>query len=266
MDLKGKKYLYANGSSLLSGGGFEPIELRTEIREKYKEKGIELPDSQLECSFPYLLSKKLGLECINDSKSGSGVDRMIRTTFEWIEKNEDKIGDTLFLLEPPVGIRLDFYIKEWNEYGIINAHKNNEGEYPFTLVKDWFTDNELERIGWNTKYYESITKYFNNFYDEELFRKKEDYTLLFFVSYLNQKNIDYVITLPNIHDNFTEKEIMQVIPNERNIDLFLDNCGLWRYCEIKGWLIKDEVDFDDNHIGFYGNQKISEKVFEFFKQ
>lgn len=264
MNLTNKKYLYSNGSSLLIGAGFEPKEFRPEIREKYEEKGIELPQTQLECSFPYLLSQKLGLECINQAKSGIGLDGLVRTTFEWIEKNQDKIEKTVFLLEIPAGIRLDWYVKKWNEFGIINAHKNNEGEYPFTLVKDWFLDDPQEQINWNQEFYEPITQYFNNFYDEDVFRKGEDSKFLFFLSYLKQMNIDYLVSLPFLNSDFIESQVKKIVSNKENLNRFLNENTIWRYCQLNKWLISDEIDFDDSHIGFYGNQNIAEKLYKYF--
>lgn len=265
MDLSTKKYLYSNGSSLLIGAGFEPKEFRPEIREKYEEKGIELPKTQLECSFPYLLSQKLGLECINQAKSGIGLDALVRTTFEWIEKNEDKLEQTVFLLEIPAGIRLDWYVKKWNEFGILNAAKNNKGEYPFTLVKEWFLDDPDEQVQWNNEFYESITQYFNNFYDEDIFRKGEDAKLLFFLSYLEQIGLDYYVSLPFLHSQFVENQLNRIIPEHKNLNIFLNNSNIWRYCEENEWLIQHEVDDNDTHIGFFGNQKLSEKLYEYFK-
>lgn len=266
MDLSKKKYLYANGSSVLIGAGFEPKHLRPEIRQKYEDKGVELPESQVECSFPYMLSQKLGLECINQSKSGIGLDALVRTTFEWMEKNHDKFDETLFLIEIPAGIRLDWYVKKWNEYGIINAHKNNQGEYPFTLVKDWFTDDPEEQIKWNLEFDEPITQYFNNFYDEDVFRKQEDAKLLFFLSYLEQIGIDYFVSLPNLGEDFVKEQIYKVVPEYKNLNIYLNHSTVWRYCEDNRWLISDEVDDNDSHIGFFGNQKIATKLYEYITQ
>jgi hypothetical protein len=257
-----KKYLYSVGSSLLVGTGFEPKHLRPEIRQKYEDKGIELPENQYDIAFPNQMAKKLGLECINESKSGSGMDYMIRTTFEWIEKNQDKVDQTIFLLEASGGIRLDWYVKKWNEFAIVNAAKNNEGEYPFTLVKDWFLDNPDEQIQWNNEFYEPITQYFNNFYDEDIFRKIEDSKFLFFLSYLNQKGIDYLVSVASIANDFVSQEIEKIIPIQNNLNYYLSNMSIWRYCEHKKWLISDEVDYPDSHIGFFGNQYISDKLVE----
>lgn len=266
MELKNKKYLYSNGSSLSAGGGFEPINLRTEIREKYKEKGIDLPKTQLECSFPYLISKNLGLECINESTSGAGLDRMIRTTFDWIANNQDKLDKTIFLLEPPVGVRLDFYVKEWNDFGILNAAKNSNNIFDFTLVKEWFVYSEEEQEEWNKKYEREIAGYLNNFFDEDISRQIQNSSLLFFVSFLNQINVDYFITLPVVFQKYTKDKLNEIIPINSNINAFLKTSTLWRYCEKEKWFIKDEVNFEDYHIGYYGNYNIANKLTKFIKQ
>jgi hypothetical protein len=263
MDLSTKKYLYANGSSVSAGGGFEEYKYRTDIRNSYKNKGIDLPTTQIECSFPYIISQKLGLECINDSKSGGGIDRMIRTTFEWIKKNKSKVSQTIFLLEPQNGIRLDWYIKEWNDFGILNAHLNSNGEYPFTLVKDWFTDDESEQQEWNHKYYEPINQFFNNFYDENVYSQNEELKLIFFLAYLNQKNIDYLISIPHLH---YKSEVYNVVPKNKNINKFLENDGAWDYCRKNKWLISDEINNEDNHIGYFGNKKIADTILEIINE
>lgn len=263
MDISTKKYLYANGSSVTIGGGFEPLNLRTEVREKYKNKGIELPETQLECSYPYFASKKLGLQCINQAKSGSGIDRMIRTTFDWILKNPNKIKKTIFLFEPQTGIRLDWYVSEWNDFGILNSHYDENGEYPFTLVKDWFEDNFDEQVKWNEKYQKSIKSYFDNFYDHEVHFRMELSKLIFFVSYLNQKGIDYLLSLPNGGDWDLLQELESITPTENQINTALGGYEVWHYAHEKKLLISDEVDFEDNHIGFYGNKEIGNKIYEY---
>lgn len=258
-----KNYLYINGSSISAGGGFEEYKYRKEIRDIYKSKGIELSETQVECSFGHYISKEYNLQLINHSKSGSGIDRMIRTTFDWIIKNKLKSKETLFILEPQIGIRLDWYVEEWKEYGILNAHLNEKGEYPSTLVKDWFTDDSGEQNLWNEKYENHISGYLNNFYNENVFLKNEIYKLIFFVSYLNDNNLDYIISIPDLVDEDLKIELNKVVPSKSKLNSFLKNMDLWSYCLNNKWLISDEIDFDDNHIGFEGNQKIAKKIIEF---
>lgn len=258
MDLTNKKYLYANGSSVTAAGGFEEYKYRKSIRDKYTKKGIDLPESQLECSIPYFVSKELGLECINDSKSGLGLEGLIRTTFDWMRKNKSKFDKTIFLIEVPAGVRVDLYIKEWGDYGLLNAAKNEKGEYPFTLGREWFKDDPDEHNKWNHDFYEPITQFFNNFYDEDIFRKSEDMRLLFFLSYLELKGIDYFISLPHLHSTFVRSELDKIVPKHKNLNILLNDNTIWRYCEINNWLISDEIEDGDAHPGYIGSQKMGE--------
>jgi hypothetical protein len=165
MNLYKKKYLYINGSSISSGGGFEEYEYRKDVRYAYLEKGIELPKTQIECTYGFHISEHFNLKLINEAKSGSGIDRLIRSTLDWILNNKDKIDNTIFIFEIQSGIRLDWYVNEWKDYGVLNAHLSSDGTYPFTLVKDWFKDNQTEQIKWNEKYKSHIDGYFNNFFE-----------------------------------------------------------------------------------------------------
>lgn len=94
MRIDNKKYLYSNGSPISNGGGFE-MDI---TRKMYKTKGIDIPPTQLECSYPFILSQKLGLECINES-GWERTSQIIETTKEWLDSNKDKIGETIFILE-----------------------------------------------------------------------------------------------------------------------------------------------------------------------
>jgi hypothetical protein len=264
--LSDKKYIYANGTSVTAGGGFEPYEYRNDVRDAYKScKDNELPDSQIECTYPYFLKKQIGnIELINDAKCGSGIERLVRTSMDWIENNQDKLNETIFIFEAQFGIRLDWYVNEWQDFGILNAAKNMKGEYPFNLVKTWYIDDMAEQIGWNEKYKDAIDSYMNNFFDGDLQFKKEINLLILFVSYLNQLNLDYYISLPSSLDSiFKIKDLFnKLIPHRKNLSLCF-NTDIWNYCKLNKLLISDEVDDGDNHIGYYGAQKVAFMIYDF---
>lgn len=265
MNLTDKKYLYINGSSISEAGGFEEYQYRNDVRDEYKNANITLNDKQEECSYGYFISKELNLKLVNESKSGSGVERLIRKTTSWIFNNEDKIKDTLFLLEPQPGIRLDWFVKKWNSYGILNAAKNEQGKYPFTLVKQWYKDNRLEQISWNEEFLRPIDNFFDNFFDEDIQFEKEINTFLFFITWLNSRKINYLITLPNALPLHIEEELKKIIPFYKNLNNIFDNLGVWEYSKKNKWLISDEVNHTDNHIGFNGNKFVANKIIKHLK-
>lgn len=264
MDIKSKKYLYANGSSITCGGGFEKD---SETRKAYKQKGIEIPDTQLECSYPYLLSQLLGLECVMEAKSGGGIDRMIRTTWEWIFNNKDKVSETLFILEPQVGIRLDWWVESEQTYGIVNAHLDGWYNRIYTIVEDWFDDSKEKKMRWRGKYQALINDYFKEFHNEKEYLKLELQKLLFFVSYLNEQNIDYLISIPNTDHLDIQREILDIIPDENNLFPLFDFNGIFEYGTKMGLLIKDEVvEVTDFHLSWGGNNNMANLIYKFIKQ
>ena len=280
MNLYKKKYLYANGSSVTAGGGFEPIEKRTDVRPFYEQKGIKLPDTQIECSYPYFIAKKLNLELINEAKSGSGIDRLIRTTLDWILANEDIVDQTIFILEPQVGIRLDWYVFEWQDYGVLNAHRNGQGEYPFTLVKEYFEDDVEEQIDWNLKYKSAIDGYFSNFYDPDEQYKSEFKRLILFLEFLNSRKIDYLVSMPSHLDFGLYEQFKKVIPKKCNLFYAFKEAiakaspngwattgptCVWEYARYSEILIYNETDSEDNHIGYKGNQIVADIITDYIR-
>lgn len=263
MNLYNKKYLYVNGSSVSVGGGFEPYTFRTDIRDSYREMGVSLPETQTECSYPYMISQELGLTLINESKSGSGVDRLIRKTLQFIFENGDKINDTIFILELQMGLRLDWYVEEWGKYGVLNASYNpfefnkNNTNYPFTLVQEWHVDDAEEQNKWNQKYNNDIKGYLNNFFNHDIHFKRESDKILMFISFLNQLKLDYLISIPeHLPDNY-KNILSNILPDKNNLNKLFLGMELWKFSEKFKLLIRDEVSHSDNHLGYAGNKKIS---------
>ena len=261
--LLNKKYIYVNGTSISEGGGFEPYEYRTDVRDSYS---IELPSTQLECSYPYFLYKEIqsnqNIELINEAKCGSGIERMVRKSMEWIGKSGDKIKDTLFIFEPQFGIRIDWYVNEWQDFGILNSSKYMKGKYPFTLVKRWFYDDDKKQKKWNEKYKEIIHSYMNNFFNADVQQQKDCNLLILFLCYLNQLNLDYFITIPTSTPDNTKKILREVTPKHKNLE-YCFGTDLWNYCRVNKMLILNETKINDIHIGFYGNKKVGNLLFKY---
>lgn len=266
MKLDSKKYLYANGSSITCAGGFETNNPKFDIRYSYEMQDIEIPKTQIECSYPYILAEKLGLECINQAKSGGGIDRMIRTTWEWIFQNKDRVEETIFILEPQVGIRLDWWMESEKTYGIVNAHFDGWYNKIYTIVEDWFEDSREKKMRLRGKYQELINDYFKEFHNESEYLKLELQKLLFFVSYLNEQKIDYIISIPNTDHLDIQREILDIIPKENDLFPTLDYNGIFEYGQKMGLLIKDETEHEDFHLSWTGNNTMADIIHRFIKQ
>lgn len=268
-------HLYVGGTSVTKGGGFENN--RTDIRPLYKEKyNIDLPDIEF-CSYASVLASNLGVSGLtNDAKCGSGTKRIIRKATEFIVNTEydnrvdlDKHYTYHFEFQP--GIRDDVWFSKENEYGICNASWNDRDKrYQFSLVKEWFTEEETNQR-YDETYGEDYQKYIDNHFDEVEYHKNESRMIMNFIGWLDSLPLRKYYTFSIGHfDNcyyITEEgERKDMREHPRCINRYLDGKDLWNYAHDMKWLISDEVDNDDNHIGYFGSRKIGNKLTSIFAE
>jgi len=92
------KYLYSNGCSYTEGYGLDNPE-----KERYSK----------------FLANKFTAEDINQSAGGGSNQRIFRTTYNWISQNQDKLKDTLFVIQLSYPVRNEIWVnRTWrDEYG-----------------------------------------------------------------------------------------------------------------------------------------------------
>jgi len=90
------KYLFCNGCSFVYGENAGHL-------FNYDR------DWNAKLRFSKLLADKLGLEEINIAANGESNHYTVRTTYDWIEANKDKVKDTIFVLGATEPSRLEFY-------------------------------------------------------------------------------------------------------------------------------------------------------------
>ena len=255
-----KFYLYTNGTSVTAGGGFEEYQYRTDVRDAYFKKQIELPKTQLECSYPFYIAKELNVNLINDAKSGSGVGRMVRTTYNWMHKNKNKLKDTLFLLEFQLGVRIDFYISEYNEYLVLNAYINENDEISWTVVKEWYKQDKNEINSITEKYREKIETYLYNFWNIFHQEKRDRMETELLIGYLESLKLDYIVSI-----DYNTSSLIDKIVSSKSVKNILDGATILQYANHNKQIIYDEVDANDNHISYTGNQLIGNKIASYIK-
>jgi len=253
--MKKKFYLYTNGTSVTAGGGFEEYQYRKDVRDAYHKKQIKLPEAQVECSYPYFISKELGINLINDAKSGSGVSRLVRTTYNWIHKNKHKIKDTIFLLEFQLGVRIDFYINEYNDYLVLNAYINEKDEISWTVVKEWFKQDSNEINFINEKYKEKVETYLYNFWNILEQEKRDRMETELLIGYMESLKLDYIVSI-----DYNTSSLLDKIIFSKSVKNVLDDATVLQYANHNKLIIYDEVDVNDNHISYTGNKLIGEKI------
>jgi len=165
------KYLYANGCSIAAG-----TELESENR------------------FTSLVSKKLELEEINEALANGSNDRIFRKTFSWIANNQDKIDETIFLIQ-------------WTHHGRLEVYQGEAELYHSSWDKlniSDFYDYALELKG-KTIYYYNEGKIYNSRTNSwykaidsprELMRVSSDKTIRYIASlqnYFTHNNLKYIM-------------------------------------------------------------------------
>ena len=100
--MKDYKYLVANGCSFVQGSGLH------DLLPNWPVKNVE-------GRFSDVLSKKLNCQEINIAAGGAGNDKIVRTTFEWVEQNKEKL-DTLIILGLSDWARKEIWVNEKNMY------------------------------------------------------------------------------------------------------------------------------------------------------
>ncbi len=105
--MKNYKYLVVNGCSFAKGQGCENVE---------------------EERFSKLLSDKLICEEVNIAKGGGSNDRAFRTTFDWIQENQDKVKESLFIIGLTELYRKDFYSNVRKRYTAISVPELYHGQ------------------------------------------------------------------------------------------------------------------------------------------
>jgi hypothetical protein len=115
--MKTIKNIVIVGTSFTAGGGFEEISEVRKILTKYET----IPAKMEDCAWPAFLKKNLnGINVYNLAIPGAGIDYLIRTTTEWINKNPIIYKDTLFLLEMSGYGRLELWSNEFDRYLVCN--------------------------------------------------------------------------------------------------------------------------------------------------
>ena len=272
--------IYINGSSLSCGGS---LEVNSQFYKYYTENLNQNKwNSEKEVSYGNLLANKLVIECINDSKQGGGLDRLIRKTFDYIDTLSDlEIEKTLFLFDIPLQpSRIELYSKEFQDYFVVSVHNKY---YP-VKIDDRVINSKISfsraytKKDYNLKYDEylnhdkKINEFVDEYYDFEVEIKRMVRQLILFYNFLDNKKINYNIDLND--SLFTasgfDKNALILYKNNYSHKLnpnILEMKTIWELSVKQGWRICDEIsDTTDSHLGYFGNQKYSEFIYNKLKE
>jgi hypothetical protein len=265
MDFSKYKYFYVNGCSHVEGGGLEEPEIRDEsVIPLYKKLYGVSWSKRSDVNFASRLSNLIGISHFNDAKCGSGTDRMVRTTYDFLNYNWEERHKFFLILENPDPTRSDVYFNELKSYFIVNSGLSENGERFFMdSVREYF-NSEYKKIDY--KYKEIFKTWFNNHYNFEEKMKQDDKDYVGLYSFCKLHGIKiFVMNKTNFFFNNVFKKEDVINFNQRDYNHYMYDINTW--CRINKFTIMDELKglSDDGHPGYFGHIKYAENLYEFLK-
>jgi hypothetical protein len=260
MDFSKYKYFYVGGCSHSQGGGLEEPSIKPEsVRPIYEELYGVTWKNRLEVNYGSRLSEIIGVRCINESESGSGVDRIVRKTYDFIYKNWGERDRFFVILEVPDASRSEVLYAPTKEYFIVNSNyskqKNNfkfiYATREYHNVNYYKTDLEKQEI---------FKTWFNNHYDCEEKLKSDERLFIGLYSFCKLNGIKiFVMNTTFIAECFDKKDVID-----------FDSIG---YSDLHGWCVRNKMAIcdetngrsGDNHPGYFGHIEYAKKLAEYIK-
>ena len=283
--MKQFKKIYINGSSLSCGGG---LEIDSPAYNHYTTTGgIARWGDSKSVSYGNILGEKLGIEVINDSKQGGGLDRLIRKTYDYITNNPlSEIEQTLFLFDIPLQpSRMEVYSNQYKDWLICSVALGINGEHSTVQIRNegnWW-DSKLSisrgffrpqlRIPYveYVKHDKILNDYITEYYDKEVEIKRMMRQLTLFYSYLDSFKLNYFrdndeslfAASLNTDDFRLKNEYLKRLEMQSKCNPNIINSqSIWELSMKMKLTIADETPINDAHLGYYGNQKYAQYLYE----
>ncbi len=255
--------IYATGSSLTAGGG---MNVQMNKNEYKRLLNIDIKNEK-DFTYPKYISDYFGCKLIHDAQSGAGAPRLIRRTYNYIEKiGLENAKKTLFLFEvtDPVH-RVDFYLDDIGDYVIVNVRYDNEGDnngnissiqiQPTTTDDGiYYSENDLE------KYTEQVKLHLQKFHNPVVYTKKFIGEIAGLFAFLEKNNIDYFYQFDNYtliqpFNNFYGK----ILKKELRVK---DYNSINQFAGFQNLTVKDDLQgfTDDLHPGYFGHKLFAEEA------
>lgn len=264
MDFNKYEFFYVNGSSHCEGGGLEESNIRgIGVHGLYKKIHNVTWKNREEVNFGYRLSKLINVECINEAKSGSGVQRIVRMTYDFIEKNWKNKDKFFIILDKPDPGRCDVFFNKTNNYYIVNSN-NTDGVYSLAgATRDYFNPKILQE---DLQYKDDFINWHKNHFNFEVNFKNDEYALVGLYSFCKFNNIKIFLMQKNwllLQEAFDDSDIIKFAADKEAYDIH-------SYCLRNKLTITDELkgeltDYEDLHPGYYGHIEYANELYKFLK-
>ncbi len=283
--------IYINGSSLSCGGS---LDYKSSAWRYYTmEEDIKSWNNSKDVSYGNLLGNILEAEIYNEAKEGGGLDRLIRKTYDFISKASlEELSETLFVFDIPLQpARFEVFSRKHNDFFVVSiSYKGGENvnEYnPIEISRDW--NNWMSNVTFSRSYYDSskslefdelkehdelLNKIVDYYHDYEVETNRLLRQLTMFYCFLDKMKINYFRdsneTVFAGSVNFAKREdTREVIKKLKLFDSSNENIiespTIWNLAEKKKWRICDETPINDAHLGYFGNQKYAQYLYEKIK-
>lgn len=270
------KIAYFNGCSFTQGGGLETkndVDWN-ELDSNGNEKGLEdgrrnvlkiyneiygMPywNSRLDVAYPSIFANITHIETINDSQSGGGIERLIRTTQDFISDNWHDKNNLLIILELTDFQRLEFYSNTFEEHLLFNYTIHSDEN----KIDEWFSCRDYAK-----RVYSDDNNYLNPIlkpFVEECLNPKQIFQrltrdLINFLSFLQLNGIQFFITED---PNYEMIGIKEKIFSERVLPIG----SSYQWAQNNKGRIVDEVPIEDVHPGVLGHRGYAKSLVSYLE-
>jgi hypothetical protein len=265
------KLAYFNGCSFTQGGGLEtsldvdwneldkdgiekPLDDgRRDVLRIYKETyGIPYWKTRLDVAYPSIFADISKIQTINDAQSGGGIERIIRTTYDFISENWEDRDKILLILELADFTRLEFYSNTFNQYTLFNYTIHPEKN----IIDEWFNCRDYAKRTYsddNNHLKPILAPFVKECLNPKQIFQKLTRELLTFLSFLKLNGITFYITEDLNYELIGMKEFIfseYVLPMGSPYVWAQNNRGR----------IVDEVTIEDVHPGVLGHRGYAKEL------
>ena len=256
--MKNIKNIHCFGTSFTEGGGFEfdsPQKNTELLKSIYKSTKEEL--TRYNFSWPGQLEKLLpNIKVFNHAKSGFGNERMYRIADEIISDDNFNKDENLFIFESSWLGRKEYFLNSIGDYVIFNYTFRKTHEDMTGVGYNYFYDNkEIQQK--LDKFKKILLPFFDQTFKEEEVELQILRNCRFFLSFLEQKKINFLFVDSFLLDEIKDKnKVTFKVENETYEDL-------GQLVHSTKYSINNETSgkINDEHLGYFGNKLVAANVF-----
>jgi hypothetical protein len=259
----------------MAGGGLESI--KTDLLKYYKDTyGVEWK-SERDIMWPKLVANHFGMKIYDYSKSGAGVERFIRETYEFINEHSHILNETIFFIECPIiWNKVDIWSNDENQYIICNTDLDHDDRGKslnklknIHLSKDYFYDTSEDKVYLTKILKPELKPAMLKTWNPKQYTQKIMQNLVGLISFMKLKELEFYILPSAIDINYLEMNIKNI--HKHFLDLEID--GEPHQSDFHNWqghrytISKETNDiFIDTHGGYFAHKRWAKEVIKKLKE